>query len=159
MSITNYSVLVHSCFSQRLGDPKPKKCRCKMFITYAAAKERVAEGIADWLILYSKSEKVYDAIDAIVEERGLKTPRSNTLEKAHMERNTEGHEEQVASVELYQELTHDSQYLLMYGVILKAGRYLSGEPVLFDPATDAFRGRAILIFFGLDQRTNYGATR
>lgn len=41
----------HSCFSQNLGEQKPKRCRCRKKLSLAEATKQVERGFAQWLIL------------------------------------------------------------------------------------------------------------
>lgn len=63
-----------------------------------------------WLWVYPPGRAAaYASHDAIVMEQNLKTPRSQTLEKAHMERN----------LEAYSQEAKDSREL--YGALLREG--------------------------------------
>lgn len=42
---------VHSCFSQMLGEQKPKRCRCRKKMSLIDATREVERGFAQWLIL------------------------------------------------------------------------------------------------------------
>ena len=74
---------VHHCFSQELSEPKPEKCRCRKFISKEFAAQLVADGVADYLIKYPEGIPAYDVV---LKGRAGKTPRTPTLEKAHIER-------------------------------------------------------------------------
>src|SRR5208282_3784503 len=158
-------VLVHSCFSQRKGDPYvPRRCRCKKWITREEARLRVALGDADWkMVWFLKSKNPFPSRTEIVEEQDAKTPRSNTIEKAHMTRNIEGDEEEAASINVYQELMLTTRCLFVRGMEQFAGRLIleedgswRGTPILWDEMKDPFRGRVILVLFGYDLRTCVG---
>jgi hypothetical protein len=41
----------HSCFSQNLGETKPRRCRCRKRLSLAEATKQVERGFAQWLIL------------------------------------------------------------------------------------------------------------
>jgi hypothetical protein len=46
------TVKVHFCFRQHLGEQiDPAKCKCRKWVTFEEAEQKVAEGRADWLIL------------------------------------------------------------------------------------------------------------
>ena len=74
---------VHYCYSQELNEPQPKICKCRKFISREEATDHVANGIADWIVKYPEGISTYDII-----LKGIagKTPRSQTIEKAHIER-------------------------------------------------------------------------
>lgn len=74
---------VHHCFSQELGIPQPKKCKCRKFVSKEFATNLVVDGIADWLIVYPAGVPSYDIV-----LKGIagKTPRAQTIESAHIER-------------------------------------------------------------------------
>ncbi len=94
--------LVHSCFEQHLGHPRPEKCRCKFRVTLDEAKKYVEEGKASWLVVDWKKDSEGVSIpvtswnlvwgsepaeNGIVRSAlAMKTPRVQTVEKAHIER-------------------------------------------------------------------------
>lgn len=98
--------LIHSCFSQNLGSQKPDNCVCRKRVTKDTANGLIAQGLAEWIITgyeYNHELKmlvpvhhawhlVYSSAapenaEAIVHAGYmLKTPRVQTIEKAHIER-------------------------------------------------------------------------
>jgi hypothetical protein len=119
-------VLVHNCHT--VGDPQLRKCRCKLYVSHADAKDQVRQGLAEWMQVYPPNGKPYLSHGAIVAVRGKRTPRAAMLEKAHMERNAGGQEEQQASVEAFGVL----EYLFLASLIskeIKADAF-PGMPVL-----------------------------
>jgi hypothetical protein len=78
---------VHHCFSQELNEPQPKKCKCRKFISKEFAGQLVQDGVADWIIKYPEGISTHDII-----MKGIvgKTPRAQTIEKAHMQRYIDG---------------------------------------------------------------------
>lgn len=74
---------VHHCFNQEMNEPQPKTCKCRKFISREFASDLVANGIADWVIKFPEGVSSYDII-----LKGIagKTPRAQTIEKAHVER-------------------------------------------------------------------------
>lgn len=79
---------VHYCFSQELGEPRPKDCRCKKMVSREMAANLVKIGEADWLVDYSGKNPA-DTFHVVLRGRAGKTPRAHTIEKAHMERGLE----------------------------------------------------------------------
>lgn len=164
------SVLVHSCFSQALGHPQPPKCNCKKEVAYEEAKRLVRIGEADWLVVFRKKARSgFPTSRAIVMETHKQTPRVQTIEKAHIERLVERTgtdlsklspakqaliKEQLERMDAWQGISKDFRTALFFGVQLKAGRVVGGEPK-FIP--DPFEGRAILIMWD-DERTSHGCT-
>jgi hypothetical protein len=96
-------VLVHNC--HRAGDRMTKRCACKLYIEYAEAKEQVRQGLADWQWVFVPGKKAFQTHGAIVAERAGKTPRVATLEKAQMQRASEGKEDDQEKVAAYGEMT------------------------------------------------------
>ena len=74
---------VHYCFHQEIGDPQPKKCKCRKFISKEFAEGLVADGIADWLVKFPEG---VNTTDIVLRNIVSKTPRAQTIEKAHIER-------------------------------------------------------------------------
>lgn len=84
---------VHHCFNQEMNiengpvvperDLQPKKCKCRKFISREFAADLVADGAADWVIKYPEGTPTFDIV-----LKGIvgKTPRAQTIEKAHIER-------------------------------------------------------------------------
>ena len=77
---------VHYCYSADLGEPRPKKCRCKKVVSREMASTLVQIGEADWII---DSATGIPTWHVVLRGRTGKTPRANTIESAHMERYTE----------------------------------------------------------------------
>jgi hypothetical protein len=145
-SALSRNVLVHSCFSQECGDPCPNKCRCRKLVSYEEARYLVKIGEASWMLDYNPyTKKVYEMPDEIICERTAKTPRSNTLESAHMERNAESNEEQIASADAYGELQ-----IGVWDALTRAE--------IWNEEDDEFRGRAIIVLFDYDLRTHYSGS-
>lgn len=145
------SVLVHGCFDQRLGELRPKTCRCRYLITWEEANEYVAEGKADWIIVgwkkgfpiegrnlvWGARPEETQGNEKISSAYAKKTPRVHTIEKADMER---------AYVNQYRE---DQERIETYG-------QLSIEVVqeMIAPwREDPFAGRALLYMPNLGQLT------
>ena len=82
------TTLVHSCFSQELAEPQPKKCRCRKYVSKEQAQVLVNLGSADWLTDFSGDVPI-PSWDVVLRGRQGKTPRTPTLERAHMERKLE----------------------------------------------------------------------
>lgn len=76
---------VHSCFSQELNERKPRKCKCRRYVSHEKAIEMVNTGEANWLIDYSLNIPI-PTWHIVLYGRVNKTPRSHTLERAHIER-------------------------------------------------------------------------
>ena len=74
---------VHHCFNQELNEPQPKKCKCRKFISRDFAAGLVADGVADWVIIYPQG---VSSFDIILKGIAGKTPRAQTIEKAHIQR-------------------------------------------------------------------------
>ena len=74
---------VHYCFHQELGDPQPKKCKCRKFISKEFAEGLIADGVADWLITFPAGTP---STDIVMRNIASKTPRAQTIESAHIER-------------------------------------------------------------------------
>jgi phospholipase C len=99
--------LIHSCFDQAVGNPRPKNCRCKFRVTKEQATQLVEDGLASWLIVDWKKDAGGQSIPVTSwnlvwgakqeEEPGAtvrsalaaKTPRVQTIEKAHIHRSTD----------------------------------------------------------------------
>jgi hypothetical protein len=74
---------VHHCFNQELNEPQPKKCKCRKFISREFAAGLVSDGVADWIIIYPQG---VSSFDIILKGIAGKTPRAQTIEKAHIQR-------------------------------------------------------------------------
>ena len=134
-------VLVHHCHA--IGCPQPNRCACARYVSSADAKEMVRQGLAEYLWLYPSDGNAFQTHGAVVVVSAGKTPRVQTLEKAHMERaftSSRGHKfthhEEVDRVEAYGEMT--LQWV---------------TDLIVEPQDDPDAGRAILISWG-DQRTH-----
>lgn len=132
--------LVHSCHAADKNEKRPEKCKCRKLVTREIAVEMVNHGEADWLINY-KGEVPIPTWDVVYKGITGKTPRSHTLEKAHLERGVErrqslanqtwmsdegamaknmdaavmGDTEQAELFELYHDLEIQERYLLFRG--------------------------------------------
>jgi hypothetical protein len=147
-------VLVHSCFDQSLGEPRPASCRCRYRIAVEEAKQYVADGRADWIIVDWRNGFPVEGSNLVwgarptndeLEVRSAyakQTPRVQTIEKAHIERAyISGRKEDIARIEDWGRL----QIQLWAGLM---------APFVPDPCGD---GRPILIVFE-DFRTSIGKT-
>jgi hypothetical protein len=139
VGVTDFDVRVHFC--HRPGFKKPVSCRCKRWITLDEATRQVDEGLADWDWVYPPKGQAFQSRGAIVLIPARKTPRSATLEKAHIERAASDYKEQQASTAAYLQLEFEK----WSGLIV---------PFIADP----FEGRAMLYRPG-DSRTSVGDTR
>jgi hypothetical protein len=79
---------VHHCHSPEMGEPLPKKCRCRKLISRDMASDLVKDGIANWMLDYS-GEVPIPTWNIVLSGRVGKTPRAKTIEKADLERYTE----------------------------------------------------------------------
>lgn len=77
--------LLHSCFSPDLNEPQPSECRCRKLVTRDKAVEMVKHGEADWIIRFD-GEFPGPTWNIAYRGRMGKTPRAQTIEKAHIER-------------------------------------------------------------------------
>lgn len=77
--------VVHSCFSQDLNERKPKRCKCRKFVSQETAHKLVTNGTADWLVDYTTDPPAL-TWHVVLTNRAKKTPRSKTIEKADIER-------------------------------------------------------------------------
>lgn len=147
--------------AKQLGEIRPEKCRCSYRVTTLEAEALVKNGIADYLITdwrYNEEKKVFFPIEGPnlvwggkqAENLGLvrsslaaKTPRVQTIEKAHIERAfVDLREDEIERIEIWGELAR--------GVLESLTTEYVGE--IFDP----FKGRSIFTPFpGPDQRTRY----
>jgi hypothetical protein len=140
---------VHSCYSQHLGENKPKRCRCRKKVSLADATREVERGFAQWVVLSQtmvsvketcsvcandilkkgcqncqgtgEVEKSYPSkvhgMDIVLVTAGTedddgnlvykpvkakKTPRTATIEKAHICRAyVDGDQEEIERIEIY----------------------------------------------------------
>lgn len=96
MRVIFRTTLVHSCYSPEvmpdLLKAAPKKCKCRKLITKEQAEEWVSHGEADWVIRYEGNKPV-KTWNIVLLGRKTKTPRGQTLEKAHLERGVERREQ------------------------------------------------------------------
>ncbi len=146
-------VLVHACFDQRLGQLRPLTCRCRYRVSVDEANDFVAQGKADWIIVDwrngfpveganlvwgARPEKQRDKDEKLSSAYALKTPRVQTIEKAHIERAfVNGKQDDLDRINAWGELAHE--------VIAELTVEWDGQ--------DPFAGRAVCYFPGLDQRT------
>lgn len=82
----NKSVRVHTCYSMELSEPQPEKCVCREFVTVDEAEDRVRRGLANYVIRFDKGKPYEDLNQLCMTGRHLQTPRTATIEKAHIER-------------------------------------------------------------------------
>lgn len=140
--------LVHSCHSADLGEPRPKRCTCRKLITKEQAIEMVKTGAADWLIDY-RGEFPMPTWNVVLRGRAKQTPRSHTIERAHIERGLERQEylaeqlwlsdegqmardieaaalggEQAELFEVYHDLEMEERYNLFRGMVNPNGNEL-----------------------------------
>ncbi len=74
------TVKVHFCFKQHLGEQiNPSRCKCRKWITFQEAEQKVAEGRADWLILSRTRVESPAEIGKFNPERGRFNPPLKTL--------------------------------------------------------------------------------
>lgn len=132
--------LVHSCHSPELSEPRPDSCKCRKLVSRDKAIEMVKHGEADWLISY-ENQNPMPTWNICLRGRVNKTPRSHTLERAHIERGLErrdfiaeqlwlsdegkmsrdmealieGAQEQMELFELYHDLELEERYRLFRG--------------------------------------------
>lgn len=114
-------VLVHSCFDQSIGVPRPAKCRCRYRISLEDAREYVQQGKASWLIVDYKNTVPVESWNLVwgrtqeageeTETRGAfakQTPRVQTIERAHMERAyVDGKKADIERINAWGELQHE----------------------------------------------------
>lgn len=112
--------LLHACFSQCLGENRPEKCNCRKRVSKEKAQELIDLGLVEWIItnwVYNDEQKklvpvhhawhlVYssaapeDAESIVHAGYALKTPRVQTIEKAHIERSVvDGKQEDIDRIE------------------------------------------------------------
>jgi hypothetical protein len=74
------TVKIHYCFKQHLGEQlDPKKCKCRRWITYQEAEQKIADGEADWLILSRTQVAAPDDAKKFSLDRGRFTPDLGSL--------------------------------------------------------------------------------
>lgn len=147
-------VLIHACFDQRLGEQRPAECNCRYRISNDEAKDFVAQGRADWVILdwrngfpVEGANLVWGARPTKEEMEGtvssafaLKTPRVQTIEKAHIERAyVNGKQEDLDRINAWGELARE-----VIAELIKPWR------------DDPFEGRGVFYLIGWDQRSCRG---
>jgi hypothetical protein len=173
---------VHHCFDQELGNPQPVKCKCRKFISKEFASELVANGTAEWLTVYPEGVSSYDIV-----LKGItgKTPRAQTIEKAHIERymgiSGDFDPETMTRLEVYHDIEMENRLKLFRNVGLEllqlkqfsdthgtvvgaAGQVLSDKIIadadklkLDSAVDDPFIGEALFMPIGAgDQRTVVG---
>lgn len=161
--------LVHHCHSQNLNEPRPAKCRCRYRVTTEQAKKLVEEGLASYLIVDWKTDsagqsvpvtswnlvwgsKQEDSVEDLEKVRSafaLKTPRVQTIEKAHMERAYVGTKEFPKGSPLEQERINEWGRL--------AQEVISDLTVTYWPElNDPFEGKPVFYFIGYEPRTKGG---
>jgi len=143
--------------SIRLGETRPEKCRCSYRVTSAEAEILVKNGIANYLITewrYNEERKTYfpapnanlvwggkqaEDLGLIRASYAAKTPRVQTVEKAHMERAyLDGRQDEIDRIEVWGEMQREvwSELTCNYP----------------DGWECPFRGRAVLTFIGSKDR-------
>jgi hypothetical protein len=140
-------VLIHVCFSQemfeQMGHPryaKPESCACKKYITFRQAKEHVAHGDAEWLIIHKPNVKPYNSDRELVSCVAAKTPRVMTVEVNNIfYAYVYGNAEAQARITAYGELCRES--------IAALSREFVPDP---------FEGRAPWIELTGEERTSLG---
>ena len=164
--------LIHHCFDQAAGDPRPAKCRCRYRVTTEQAKKLVEEGLASYLIVDwkkdsagasipvtswnlvwgSKHEDKDEELEAVRSAFALKTPRVQTIEKAHMERAYIGTKEFPKGSPLEQARINEWGRLAQEVI---AGLTKTYWPKLHDP----FEGKPVFYFIGYEPRTKGGYSK
>jgi hypothetical protein len=149
-------------FLLREYEKNTKPCKCKRLVTKEEAQILVATGEAHWHLLPAngfgeEKMRVWESNQSVVLKMAIRTPRASSGgEKAQTERQAEGSKDDRETIEEGHAITLGFRALLYRGIVLENGKYLSGEPIRWSHHDDPFYDRAILIFFGLDERTNYG---
>ena len=164
--------LVHHCHSQNLNEPKPAKCRCRYRVTLDQAKKLVEEGLASWLIVDwkkdsagasipvtswnlvwgSKHEDKDEELEAVRSAFALKTPRVQTIEKAHIERAFIGTKEFPKGSPIEIERINEWGRL--------AQEVISDLTVEYAPDfVDPFEGKPVFYFIGYEPRTKGGYSK
>lgn len=78
-------MLVHTCFAQKAGDPKPACCLCRKRITHEDAIGEIARGEAEWLKTFSSVTGMRLSTTAVVRFRNSHTPKSATIDARHIQ--------------------------------------------------------------------------
>ena len=164
--------LIHHCFDQAAGSPRPKKCRCRYRVTSEQAKKLVEEGLASYLIVDwkkdsagqsvpvtswnlvwgSKHEDKDEELEAVRSAFALKTPRVQTIEKAHMERAYIGTKEFPKGSPIEIERINEWGRL--------AQQVISDLTVEIAPDfIDPFEGKPVFYFIGYEPRTKGGYSK
>lgn len=75
----------HSCFSQHLNEPRPKRCRCRKKLILADATRQVEKGIAQWVIVSQTTVKVKEVCQICLNDK-LKKGCQNCAETGEVDR-------------------------------------------------------------------------
>jgi len=145
----------------QLGETRPRNCRCSYRVTVADAEKLVKNGIADYLITdwrYNEEKKTFfpapnsnlvwggkqaEDLGLVKSSYAQKTPRVQTIEKAHMERAyLDGKKEDLERIEVWGQLQRE----------VWASITVSYPDFWECP----FKGRTVLPLIGFDQRTAAG---
>jgi hypothetical protein len=144
-------VQVHVCYAIELSEQKPKKCRCRLWVTREQSEDLVCSGMARHVVRYDRAKPYEDDRQICLLGKAGKTPRCATIEKAHLERAyVDGDIEEQRRVNVYGLLTLLER--------IKAGKKF--VPSKFEPEGGRETDLNIPIFsFVEDQRTKGGYTR
>jgi len=142
----------------QLGETRPKNCRCSYRVSLVDAEKLVKNGIADYLIIdwrYNEEKKTFfpapnnnlvwggkqaEDLGLVKSSYAAKTPRVQTIEKAHIERAyVDGKQPDIDRIEEWGRLSHE----------VVADLTTDYWPEINDP----FRGRPVILLIGWDQRT------
>jgi hypothetical protein len=145
----------------QLGETRPTSCRCSYRVTITDAEKLVKNGIADYLITdwrYNEEKKTFfpapnanlvwggkqaEDLGLVKSSYAQKTPRVQTIEKAHMERAyLDGKKEDLERIEVWGQLQREVWASITVSY-----------PDLWECP---FKGRTVLPLIGFDQRTAAG---
>jgi hypothetical protein len=165
-------ILIHACFDQRAGNPRPVKCKCRYRISSEQAEEYVKQGLASYLIVGwrkdsagtsipvegpnlvwgGKLETKDEELETVRSVLALKTPRVMTIEKSNIERAYVGTKEFPKGSPLEQERINEWGRL--------AQEVISDLTVEYAPDfVDPFEGKPVFYFIGYEPRTKGGFTQ
>ncbi len=112
---TSKPVIVHSCFNPELQQSAPALgCSCKKRISFRERDAGVSSGRFRYVLYQARNGKTYPDGRAVVEARKeTRTPRTPTIEKAHIERayvtgDFETRQREQKRIEAYGLLTEES---------------------------------------------------